>query len=80
MQIGKILCKRAWQPTQVFLTGESYGQRSLAGYSPRGHKESDTTEQLSMAQQLPSASNPPNPTPSRSWAWRNSDAHGPRCV
>jgi len=26
------------------LPGESYGQRSLVGYSPRGHKESDTTE------------------------------------
>ena len=26
--------------------GESGGQRSLAGYSPWGHKESDTTEQL----------------------------------
>ena len=30
--------------TPVFLPGESHGQRSLAGYSPRGHKESDTTE------------------------------------
>ena len=28
----------------VFLPGESYGQRSLAGYSPQGHKESDMTE------------------------------------
>ena len=30
-----------------FLPGESDGQRSLAGYSPWGHKELDTTEQLS---------------------------------
>ena len=30
---GKIPCKRAWQPTLVFLPGESHGQRSLAGYS-----------------------------------------------
>ena len=30
----------------VFLPGESHGQRSLAGYSPWGRKESDTTEQL----------------------------------
>ena len=30
--------------TLVFLPGESHGQRSLAGYSPRGRKESDTTE------------------------------------
>ena len=28
----------------VFLPGESYGQRSLEGYSPQGHTESDMTE------------------------------------
>ena len=37
---------RKWQPTPVFLPGESHGQRSLEGYSPWGRKESDTTEQL----------------------------------
>ena len=42
--IGKIRWRRAWQPTPVFLPGESHGQRGLAGYSPWGHKESDTTE------------------------------------
>ena len=31
-------------PIPVFLLGKPHGQRSLAGYSPRGHKESDTTE------------------------------------
>ena len=36
--------RRAWQPTPVFLPGEFHGQRSLAGYSPWGHTESDTTE------------------------------------
>ena len=40
----KIPWRRAWQPTPVFLPGESHGQRSLAGYSPQGHKELDTTE------------------------------------
>ena len=30
------LWRRAWQPTPVFLPGESHGQRSLAGYSPWG--------------------------------------------
>ena len=35
--------------TPVFLPGESYGQRSLANYSSRGHKESDTTEHLAEA-------------------------------
>ena len=39
--------KRAWQPTPVFLPGESHVQRSLADYSPRGLTESDTTERLS---------------------------------
>ena len=33
-----------WQPTPVFLPGESLGQRTLVGYGPQGHKESDTTE------------------------------------
>ena len=40
---------RAWQPTPVFLPGESYGQRSLAGYSPWGCKESDRTECLTLS-------------------------------
>ena len=39
---------RKWQPTPVFFPAESHGQRSLAGHSPMGHKESDTTERLSM--------------------------------
>ena len=47
-QAGKIPWRRAWQPTPGFLPGESLGQRSLVGYSPWGHKESDTTERLSM--------------------------------
>ena len=38
--------RREWQPTPVFLPGESHGWRSLAGYNPWGRKESDTTEQL----------------------------------
>ena len=33
-----------WQPTPVFLLGEFHGQRSLAGYSPLGPEELDTTE------------------------------------
>ena len=35
---------RTWQPTPVFLPGESHGQRSLVDYSPWGRRESDTTE------------------------------------
>ena len=44
--VGKIPWRRAWQPTPVFLPGETHGQRSLVGYSPWGHKGLDTTEQL----------------------------------
>ena len=33
---GKIPWRRAWQPTPVFLPGESYGLRSLAGCTPWG--------------------------------------------
>ena len=33
--------RRSQKPTPVFLPGESHGQRSLAGYSPPGRKESD---------------------------------------
>ena len=43
---GKMPWRRAWQPSPVFLPAESHGQRRLAGYSPWGHKESDTTERL----------------------------------
>ena len=39
-------CRREWQPIPGFLPGEFHGQRSLAGYSPWGRKESDTTERL----------------------------------
>ena len=35
------------QPAPVFLPGKFHGQRSLAGYSPWGRKESDMTERLS---------------------------------
>ena len=42
--VGKILWRRARQPAPVFLPGESHGQRTLAGYSPKGHKESNITE------------------------------------
>ena len=41
--VGKIPWRRKWQPTPVFLPGESHGQRSLVGYSPWGCQESDTT-------------------------------------
>ena len=46
--IWKIPWKGEWQPTPVFLTGKSHGQRSLGGYSSWGHKESGTTERLTL--------------------------------
>ena len=41
--------KKKWQPTPVFLPWKFHGQRNLVGYSPWGHKESDTTEQLTLS-------------------------------
>ena len=44
--------RRACQPTRVFLAGESHGQRSLVGYSPKGLKELDKTERLTLSLSL----------------------------
>ena len=44
--VRKIPWRRKWPPTLVFWPGGFYGQRNLEGYSPWGHKELDTTEQL----------------------------------
>ena len=44
--VKKISWWREWQPSLVFLAGELHGQRSLAGYSPWAHKES---EQLTLS-------------------------------
>ena len=49
--VGRIPWRRKWQPTPVFLPGKSQGQRSLTGYSPWGHKELDTPEQLTQQQE-----------------------------
>ena len=45
-QVREIPWRRAWQPTLVFLLGESHVQRSLVSFSPWGCKKSDRTEQL----------------------------------
>ena len=45
---GRFPWRGKWQPSAVFLTGESHGQRSLEGYSLRGRKESDMTERLTL--------------------------------
>ena len=44
--VRKIPWRRKWYPSPVFLPRKSHGQRSLAGYSPCGRRESDMTEQL----------------------------------
>ena len=41
--------KRKWQPTPVFLPGESQGQWSLVGCYVWGHTESDTTDTAAAA-------------------------------
>ena len=46
--VGKIPWRRKWQPTPVLLSRNFHGQRSLAGYSPRCHKELDTAMHAHM--------------------------------
>ena len=46
--VRKIPWNREWQATSVFLPWESHGQRSLVGYSPWGHTQSDTTQPAHM--------------------------------
>ena len=49
--VRNIPWRRKWQSTPAHLPGKSHGRRSLRGYSPWGHKESDTTEQLQSVSQ-----------------------------
>jgi len=46
--VRKILWSRKWQHIPVLLPGKFHEQRSLKGYSPWGHKESDTTEHMAQ--------------------------------
>ena len=46
--VKKILWRREWQPTPVFMPGEFHGQRTLVGYSPWLHRELEMTEQLTL--------------------------------
>ena len=67
--VEKIPWRRALLHTPVSLPGEFHGQRSLAGYSSQGCKESDMTERLSMYTYTCTSSlldllpSPLNPTP-----------------
>ena len=47
--VRKTPWRRKRKPTPVFLPGKFHGQRSLVDYSPWGHKESDTTESLTLS-------------------------------
>ena len=47
--VRKIPWRREWQPTLVFMPGESHGQKSLAGYSAWSHKQSDTPKRLALS-------------------------------
>ena len=58
--VSKIPWGRAWQPTLVFLPGESHGQRSPVGYSLQGCKESNTTEHTCTKRFFKSTWNCPN--------------------
>ena len=51
--VRKILWRRKWQPSSVFLPGESHGQRSLVGYSPWSLRV--TTEVTELTQAAPAA-------------------------
>ena len=67
--VGKIPWRREWLSTPVFLPGKSHGQRSLAGYSPWGQKESDTTEQLTQTLQIPVLGYSFSECDSLQWRW-----------
>ena len=47
--VRKIPWKKPWQLTPAFLPGESHGKKSLAVYSLWDHRESDTTDQLTLS-------------------------------
>ena len=69
----RVFCwRRKWQPTPVFLPGEFHGQRNLAGYSPQGHKEADTTERrtlLTITEKTPADVTWPNFSLASSLPW-----------
>ena len=47
--VKRIPWRREWETTSVFLPGELHRQKILAGYSPRGGKQWDTTHQLTLS-------------------------------
>ena len=66
--VGKIPCRRKWLSTPVFFLRKFHGQRRLVGYNPRGCKELDKTEQLTLSlsqseHNFPESSHPSDPQP-----------------
>ena len=59
--VEKIPWRRKQDATPVFLPGTFHGQRSLVGYSPWGHKESDTTEHAREVHRKRVQASPPSP-------------------
>ena len=57
--LRKILWRRKWQTTPVFLPRNSHGQRGLMVYHPRGLKESDRSQRLTCHHHEPPQSSPP---------------------
>ena len=60
--VRRIPWRRKRQPIPIILPGESHGQKSLAGYSPQGCKESDTTKQLHSCECMSLSANAPVPS------------------
>ena len=54
--VGKIPWRRKWQPTPVFLPGESPWPEEPAGYSPLRRKELDKTSRLSTSSHMEASS------------------------
>ena len=65
--VRKIPWRRKWQPTPVFLPGESHGQRSLEGYCPWDHQELDKTEQVTHTH---STATEKQKVVARNWGWK----------
>ena len=55
--VRKIPWVRKWLPTPVFLPGKSQGQKTLAGYSPWGHRDWDTTQHAHTHKRRPDPQN-----------------------
>ena len=80
--LGKIPWRRECLPTPVFLLAESHGQRNLAGCSPWGRKELDTTEWLSTAQHVAQPlfiTMPHSNCPLVCWRWRTQMTRSSSC-